>query len=1039
MKRPLVFILSLTLLIALPGGAVLPPAARALSPETITLVLKAPAYQLKPLDGGLTSIDAAGCAESGVTGQPMLPHQSVNVALPPDVVWTSLTLDVRDVQTTDLPGTYRLRLAEPYRIGGGPALDPTPQQDDGAAPPVARLVATGQMRKWCVARLDFCPFQYDAASGQLRVVERATVELRLTRTGEQTNAALLADTVLDDVAAEQFVNYAAAQAWYPPADRPSNVLYDYAIITTNAIVSGSTRLSAFIGHKLAQGHHIWLLTETDYNGLTGQAPNGRAEKIRQLLKDNYVTYGIKTVLFIGDPTPGGTGANAVPMKMCWPRNTQPTDKDAPTDYFFADLTGNWNYDGDSYYGEYWGDYKDGSDNYIPGSVDLFPEVYVGRIPFYGSFTDLDAILQKTIDYETETNIAWRKSALLPMSYIAAGEDTAPFATQMWDNFLNAAGYSRWRIYQQGTGPCPTDDSAYVSDEVLRGGTVVRDRWAANDYGIVCWWAHGGSTSAAVGYDLCWDGELFTSNDTASLDDDHPAFTFQNSCSTGYPEVTNNLQYAILKRGGVATVAASRVSFNCSPAGPFDHTDGNAGIGYAYVKRVVNGNTASEALYQAKFISAAHIIPSGDGGLMNMYDFNLYGDPDVRITDSSAPGREHLSIPAAAFRPISSQYDYENHGRFLKQFAGGTGNGLYLAPVQLPHGATITAVTFHWYDTLVGTEGAATLRRSNRTSASESNMAYAATFDESGYGSSRDNTITYATVDNVNYTYYVQWQIPSAAPEVWGCSVDVEYIPPATASKDYLSVPAAAFGPYEDGYGYNNMGALLTHYTGPGGSATRGWYLAPVQLPQGATVTKLTTYFYDGSATDDILARLQRSDMAGHYYEMAYADSSGYSAGYGNRSDTTISNAVINNAQNTYWVVWDLPAGGTASGIGVLIEYNNPAPVQPGRASLSSAAFTPYADDWQYQSHGRYLIHQGGGGATRAHYEAPVYLPQGARVTKLTFWFNDDSTTANGYAYLCRTDQTGNYSAMAFVDSYYAGGYASRADTTIDDPVINNSR
>jgi hypothetical protein len=625
-----------------------------------------------------------------------------------------------------------------------------------------------------------------------------------------------------------------------------------------------------------------------------------------------------------------------------------------------------------------------------------------------------------------------------MSFIGPGEDTAPFATQMWNNFLSGAGYSRWRIYQQGSGPCGPN-SAYTSDQELRGGTVVRDRWAANDYGIVCWWAHGGYTSAAVGYDGCWDGDLFTSNDTASLDDAHPAFTFQNSCSTGYPEDTNNLQYAILKRGGIATVAASRVSFNASPAGPFDHTDGNAGIGYAYVKRVVNGNTASEALFQAKFISAAHIIPSGDGGLMNMYVFNLYGDPDVRLTDSSTPGRACLSIPAAAFHPLSGQYDFENHGRFLKQFAGGTGSGLYLAPVQLPHGATVTAVTFRWYDTLVGTEGAAIMRRSNRTSASEDNMAYAATFDEGGYGSSQDNTIAYATVDNANYTYYVQWQIPSAAPQVWGCSVDIEYIPPPTASKGYLSIPAAAFEPFEDGYGYNNMGALLAHYSGP---AVTGWYLAPVQLPQGATVTKLTSYFYDDSTTDDILARLQRSDMAGNFYEMANADSSGYSAGYGNRSDTTITNPVIDNSQNTYWVVWDIPpyeVTGSASGKGVLIEYNNPTTVQPGRVSLSSAAFTPFADDWQYQSHGRYLIHQGGGGASRAHYEAPAYLPQGAKVTKVTFWFNDDSTTANGYARLCRTDQTGNYTDMAYVDSLYAGGYSSRADTTIDDPIINNSR
>ncbi len=1054
-------ILLLVALLVNPTGA-----AQVSPPETITLVLKAPAYQLEPTADGCTLIHAEGYGVPGQPGQPLLPHQMVDVALPPDVAWNSLALDVRDVQTAAIPGAYQLCPAIPYlSCTGDPTPSPSPDQGEKNAPfpyqgarllqqedwgestppPIARIAATGQMRKWRVARVDFSPFQYDATTGQLRVVEQATVELRYARTGEQANADQLADTVLDDVASAQFVNYAAAQAWYPPAYRASNVLYDYAIVTTNAIWSGSTKLNAFIAHKRAQGHHLWIVTETDYG--TGA---GRAEKVRQWLKNNYAAYGIKYVLLIGDPTPDGTSATAVPMKMCWPRNDQPNDKEAPTDYFFADLTGDWDVDGDNFYGEYIGDYLDQDGHSIPGGVDLLPEVYVGRIPFYGNYTDLDAILQKTINYETATDISWRKSILLPMSFIDAGYDTAPLAEQMWSDFLSSAGYSRWRVYQQGHGLCPSLDSTYPSDQELFAGTGVRDRWAANDYGIVCWWAHGNQTVAGVGYgdsSMCGEGFFMESSWTAPLDDDHPAFTYQSSCATGWPENTNNLQYAILKHGGIATVAASRSSFN-GPTPPdyhyFDHGDGNASIGYGYLKRVVNGYTASEALYQTKFIDAPYIIPYpyGSSGLTNMYDLNLYGDPDVRITDRSTQGRATLSIPAAAFQPAIDGNDYENHGRFLKRLsAGASGSGHYLAPVQLPHGATVTAVTFHWYDAVSGLFGSAELKRTNRAGSMEI-MASTYTFDEGGYGSFRNDSIGHATIDNVNYTYWVDWSLAST-PNVMGCSVTIEYIPPPAASKGYLSLPAAAFQPFEDGYNFENAGIWLAHYQGPGGSSTNGWYLAPVQLPQGATVTKLTFFFYDDSATNTILARLQRSDLAGNYYNLAYVDSAGYSAGYGNRSTTTIANPVIDNRYNSYWVVWDGPVyGGTgydASGVGVLIEYNNPATVQPGRLSVPAPAFTPYADDWQYQNHGRYLIHQGGGGVTRAHYEAPVYLPQGTKVTKVTFWFNDDSTAANGYAHLCRTDQAGNYTDMAYIDSYYAGGYASRFDNTIDDPVIDNSR
>ena len=47
---------------------------------------------------------------------------------------------------------------------------------------------------------------------------------------------------------------------------------------------------------------------------------------------------------------------------------------------------------------------------------------------------------------------------------------------------------------------------------------------------------------------------------ATLDDDHPGFTFQCSCSNGTPEASNNLGYSLLKNGCISTVSASRVSW-----------------------------------------------------------------------------------------------------------------------------------------------------------------------------------------------------------------------------------------------------------------------------------------------------------------------------------------------------------------------------------------------------------------------------------------------------------------------------------------------
>jgi len=59
----------------------------------------------------------------------------------------------------------------------------------------------------------------------------------------------------------------------------------YVIITTNDIVANSERLANFVHMKEFCGHTVRVVTETDYDGLYGPPPNGRAERIREWLKD----------------------------------------------------------------------------------------------------------------------------------------------------------------------------------------------------------------------------------------------------------------------------------------------------------------------------------------------------------------------------------------------------------------------------------------------------------------------------------------------------------------------------------------------------------------------------------------------------------------------------------------------------------------------------------------------------------------------------------------------------------------------------------
>ena len=625
---------------------------------TIPITLSAGNYTIAKDSAGFDRITVDGYKGGGSPGEPELPSMVFNVLVPPDAQWSSLALEITDTETETLPGTYHIRPMAPdstYRDGivvqdqaGADLVDGknsgTYDTDAFFPEESAKLLPYSQMRKWKFARVYFCPVQYNPVTGMVKLIKNITLDIRYQVSGERMSSTVLKDRVMDGLAPGMFLNYDQGRAWYETdgsdsdqgpdskltTDDQSAATYDYVIITTNAIASGSSKLAAFISHKQAHGHSVLLVTESDFNGLTGQAPNHKAEKIRQWLINNYIGYGIEYVLLIGNPSPYESVGSSedIPMKMCWPRLASGSDEESPTDGFFADLTGNWDLDGNQVYGE-WNDYT-GS-----GGVDLAMEVWVGRIPVYSAaYSTLDAILQKIMDYENEKSIGWRKSALLSMSFSQAGYDGAPLAEQMRDDYLTSGSYSSWRQYQQGSGACSLD-SIYTSEEELRGGTVVRDRWAADDYGVVCWWGHGSATSAAVGYDLCWDGTLFSYTQTSSLDDDHPSFVYQCSCTNAYPENSNNLAYSILKQGGIAAVSASRVSwFNSGVGyGDFDGSSTNSGIGYEYVKRLVQALPAGQALYQAKqFVGA-----STTTRLMNQYDFNLYGDPVVGLNSSGSGG------------------------------------------------------------------------------------------------------------------------------------------------------------------------------------------------------------------------------------------------------------------------------------------------------------------------------------------------------------------------------------------------------------------
>jgi hypothetical protein len=633
-----------------------------------TYKITAPEYRVEEEATGYHKISIDGFFSYGVPGYPDLPSKIYRIAVPPGVNLGSVQVEVTASKTSSL-GTYRIEALPPlatWKDGVQTFARADDVYNQNAFLPQASLefLGTSQMRKWKIVTVKYTPFQYNPITGELRHVAGVTFQIRYSKPSfpglpDQE----LADRVMDERAKKILMNYSESEVWYEPTDleyAPSQV-HDYVIITTNSIVASSTKLTDYQNYLTAKGFSVLVITEDDYGSLTGQAPNGTAEKIRQWLINNYISHSIQFVLLIGNPDPSGN----IPMKMCWPRRSESSDKESPTDYFYADLTGNWDYDGDIYFGEW-------PDDAGAGGVDFANEVYVGRIPVYSGVANLDSVLTKTMSYGNADSgaIAWRESALLPMSYSDAVTDGAYLAEYMKSNYLNPLGYSYWTLYQQGS-VCAAANSIFSSEEELVDGATL-SRWMSNPYGMVWWWGHGSATEAALGYAACGWGTIMNTSGSSSLNNSYPSFVYQCSCNNGYPEASNNLGTALLYNGGIATVCASRVSWYAvtqwSPG--LKYYCDNASIGYFYGYELTSsGKRGAVALYDVKSdMGANHLTWWGGSHWMNLFDFNLYGDPAMSLSEHSTG--HAVSVPdtpsGITEGEVGVSYDYTTGGSLCSQ-------------------------------------------------------------------------------------------------------------------------------------------------------------------------------------------------------------------------------------------------------------------------------------------------------------------------------------------------------------------------------------
>lgn len=188
------------------------------APEnSLAITLTTPAYQLSKSSDGFDVIQVEDFSLSANPGEPALPIKIVSIALPPNVDQNNLVLQVVDYQLKDLEGKYNFKLIEgDIRSDGdqtsGELVDETPGEG------VVRLLTPGQMRKWIFTKVEYSPFQFNSQTGSLSVVSAVQILFIYDLSSAEIDPDLMADDMMDDLAAETFINFETAKVWYQVED-----------------------------------------------------------------------------------------------------------------------------------------------------------------------------------------------------------------------------------------------------------------------------------------------------------------------------------------------------------------------------------------------------------------------------------------------------------------------------------------------------------------------------------------------------------------------------------------------------------------------------------------------------------------------------------------------------------------------------------------------------------------------------------------------------------------------------------------------------
>jgi hypothetical protein len=465
------------------------------------------------------------------TGEPALPAVVASVALPKGTKIESV--DVSYGEPIVLPGSYRVM----------PLQEPTPFSSAKG-----RVTPPGNMGGYGVGSVVLAPVQYVPATGKLMVYTVVDFKLDLTRAGtENVYPKVRLDWIDRDI--RESLAATVINPW--EVTSPSGVklvggtdagledVFPYLIVTDEAMAEKAQDLANW---KTKKGLNAAVVTtsfiESNYTGVDS------GEKIRNCVKDYYENKGTQYVCLVG-------GNSIIPVRKVYDPgyNVGEGDYLVPTDNYYGCMDGDFNADGDGY----WGEYPD--DN-----VDWVYDVYVGRIQV-SSADALAEVIDKTLCYEgagasSETNpYDYQHTAILAGGWADSSTNLGVMMEYLRDTYLTSSHWSFTELWDDTYPGGPGFNSTNFTSSMGEGKGLVAHMGHSNSTAMG---TNSGSVSSTAFYGL----------------GNHPkfmAFLYSVGCYASNTDYDNNCAASFVNApegGGVGFACNTRYGWY-SPGDPLN--------------------------------------------------------------------------------------------------------------------------------------------------------------------------------------------------------------------------------------------------------------------------------------------------------------------------------------------------------------------------------------------------------------------------------------------------------------------------------------